>query len=293
MARKILDGMFAGAGFIIVVALAFAIAWAGDVFTVDKDGTLKFAVSDAGKITVGATESYVNLVIQNNSGAATNKVDITADVLTVDGIRLESVNVSADITAAGAGGRDAGSEAANMWYYVFVIANNDGTSWNGLLSTSSTSPTMPSGFTKKRRVGTVRNDGSSNFLQFVQEGSKVRYSAPGGTNDILVAGQATSFTAISAAAFVPPTSRAVALAWNMTLGHNAVSVFWAQTRKPSAAAITSHLQMLSSPINNLLTEASYMEQILDDSRQLEYYISAVPSAGGGVYINVLGYFDRM
>src|SRR3990167_8815423 len=90
-------GIVLGLGFLTVVALTFLVAWAGDVIKVDKDGVPKFAVSDAGKITVGATESYVNLVIQNNAAAANNKVDITADVLTVEGIRLENVNVSANI----------------------------------------------------------------------------------------------------------------------------------------------------------------------------------------------------
>src|SRR3990172_8514442 len=121
---KFVDGILPGTGIIAVLAVAIVVAWAGDVFTVDKDGIPKFKVSDAGKITVGATESYVNLVIQNNVAAANNKVDIMEDVLTVEGIRLESVSVSADITASGAGGLDAGSEAADAWYYVWAITNN-------------------------------------------------------------------------------------------------------------------------------------------------------------------------
>src|SRR3990167_11250020 len=95
--KRIVDGAMIVTGIVGVLAVAIVIAWAGDVFTVDKDGVPKFKVSDGGKITVGATESHVNLVIQNNAAAATNKVDITADVLTVEGIRLENVNVSANI----------------------------------------------------------------------------------------------------------------------------------------------------------------------------------------------------
>src|SRR3990167_4700681 len=130
MAKRILDGMLVGAGFVVVVGAVFAVVWAQDVIRVDKDGVPKFVVSDAGKITVGATESYVNLVIQNDevSTEADNKVDITADVLTVEGIRLENVAVSANIEAVGAGGLDTGSEAANgpnKWYYIWVITNNE------------------------------------------------------------------------------------------------------------------------------------------------------------------------
>src|SRR3990167_5104638 len=108
--KRIVDGAMIGMGIVGVLAVAIVVAWAGDIFTVDKDGVPRFAVSDAGKITVGATESYVNLVIQNDEVAAEsdNKLDITADVLTVEGIRLENVNVSANIEAVGAGGLQVG-----------------------------------------------------------------------------------------------------------------------------------------------------------------------------------------
>lgn len=76
-----------------------------------------------------------------------------------------------NIASSGANGLDTGAEAGNTWYYVWAIS--DGTNFRGLLSTSSTSPTMPSGYTYKLLVGTVRNDGSSNFVPFYQYGDEV------------------------------------------------------------------------------------------------------------------------
>ncbi|OHB77372.1 MAG: hypothetical protein A2Z34_11565 [Planctomycetes bacterium RBG_16_59_8] len=292
--KKVLDGVMIGTGIVAVLAVAIVIAWAGDVFTVDKDGIPKFAVSDAGKITVGATESYVNLVIQNNSGAATNKVDITADVLTVEGIRLESVNVSADITAAGAGGLDAGSEAANTWYYVWAITNNDGTTTNGMLSVSSTSPTMPSGYTKKRRVGAVRNNASSDFPPFVQIGNKVIYGGPA-SNNIIANGDATSYTNVSAASFIPPTANVGSFLLDVGLSYtSAATVFAYYARNPNTND-GGNLLIVRSQVAGVITSNTYVVDIKTDaSRNVAYRrISATAPSAGGMNINVVGYYDRI
>ncbi|OHB77375.1 MAG: hypothetical protein A2Z34_11585 [Planctomycetes bacterium RBG_16_59_8] len=296
--KRLLDGALLGAGFVAVVAVAFAIAWAGDVFTVDKDGIPKFAVSDAGKITVGATESYVNLVIQNNSGAATNKVDITADVLTVERIRLESVNVSADITAAGAGGLDTGGEDSNMWYYVWVIANDSGTSVNGLLTEAGTAsefaPVMPAGFAKKRRVGAVRNNGSGNFLQFVQEGNFCNYLAgAGGGNRILSAGTATGWTTISATSFMPPTSRRGLFRLSGSVKHGTVNTVFNITLGQSPSPGTA----LAMGLRNNDTTYLWMADIVgpcptNAGQQVAYQIANTPDIGGA-YVDVIGYYDRI
>jgi len=73
--------------------------------------------------------------------------------------------LTADITAGGANGLDTGSEANSTWYYLWVISKADGTA-AALLSTSSSSPTMPSGYLYKRLLGAVRNDGSGDFYPF-------------------------------------------------------------------------------------------------------------------------------
>ncbi|OHB77376.1 MAG: hypothetical protein A2Z34_11590 [Planctomycetes bacterium RBG_16_59_8] len=300
MARKILDGMLVGVGIAIVVGVAFAIAWAGDVFTVDKDGTVKFAVSDAGKIMVGATESYVNLVIQNNAAAANNTVDIAADVLTVEGIRLENVNVSADITASGAGGLDTGGEDPNAWYYVWVIANNSGASTNGLLSTSSTSPILPSGFTRKRRVGAVRNNAAGDFLQFSQEGNKCNYLNGFGGNRTVTAGTSTSFTVANATApssnFIPPTSRRGVFTLQMSINHtDTTTIFTARIRKADSSGTNGQFVNAIQPHAIGLTARNFVSGDVetDASQQVEYQLSVAPGNSGGVNIDVLGYYDRI
>lgn len=88
-----------------------------------------------------------------------------------------SATVSPDITASGANGLDTGSEANSTLYYVWLIADSSGTnSVAGLLSASATSPTLPSGYDKKRLIWAVYNDSSGNFLDFTQAGDYCRYT---------------------------------------------------------------------------------------------------------------------
>jgi hypothetical protein len=84
-----------------------------------------------------------------------------------DGVFME---VSSDLTkgidaswTAGTaqGGLDTGTVGANTVYYVFVIHNPSTGVTDGLISTSRTSPTMPSGYTKKRLLGFIRTDVSN------------------------------------------------------------------------------------------------------------------------------------
>jgi len=91
-----------------------------------------------------------------------------------------SSDVTVDITTSGVNGLDTGSEAVSTWYYVYLIWNESNGQIDGLLSASSTSPAMPSGYTKKRLVSAVRNNSSGNFMAFVQQGNKiVLYSGNG------------------------------------------------------------------------------------------------------------------
>ena len=109
-----------------------------------------------------------------------------------------------DITTSGVNGLDTGAEAGNTWYYVYLIWNPTTALVNGLLSASATAPTLPSGYTKKRLIGAVRNDGSSNFLRFKQVCNRCYYS-DSVPQRILTGGTATSFTSVSVASYIPTT----------------------------------------------------------------------------------------
>ena len=65
-----------------------------------------------------------------------------------------------------AGGLDTGSVAADTTYHCFVIWNPTTETADFLFSTSLASPTLPSGYTKKTRVGSIITNSSSNIILF-------------------------------------------------------------------------------------------------------------------------------
>lgn len=86
-----------------------------------------------------------------------------------------------DITTSGAGGLDTGSVAASTWYFHWVIFSPTTNTASCLDSISSTTPTMPSGYTFKARVGANQTDASANkcFARVQQYGRIAHYVAVG------------------------------------------------------------------------------------------------------------------
>lgn len=146
------------------------------LYTVEYDSTnFQLRNPTPPEISVGGNiiAPHENLIVQR---ASVSTVDIDADAVLVkdtngNALRLESIDLTADITASGANGLDTGSEG-NNWYYLWVIYNPSTDTTASLLSLSSTSPTMPSGYTHKALVGSVRNDGGD-FDDFYQRGRVV------------------------------------------------------------------------------------------------------------------------
>ena len=100
--------------------------------------------------------------------------------------------------SAGVGGcLDTGSEASSTWYHVWLIGNPTSGAVDFLASTSATSPTMPSGYTIKRRVGAVYNNGSSSIDTFEQVGDDFVWTTnptPNTSSTALASANGTLFT---------------------------------------------------------------------------------------------------
>jgi hypothetical protein len=112
-----------------------------------------------------------NLSVETNAANPAYQVDVNADELALispagQKLVLEGVNETIDIEVAGLGGLDEGSEGSTTIYYLWIISN--GTLVSGLVSLSSTAPTMPGIYTYKRLVGEVYNDGSGDFVEFLR-----------------------------------------------------------------------------------------------------------------------------
>ncbi len=76
------------------------------------------------------------------------------------------------------GGLDTGAVTTATWYHVFLITRPDTGVVDALFSASATAPTMPVNYTKKRRLGAMLTDGSSNLVAFIQDGDEFAWVAP-------------------------------------------------------------------------------------------------------------------
>lgn len=122
----------------------------------------------------GVLARHKNLVIKNNTTNPNYQVDIDIDAILLDGHKVvRDINLTVDVTVSGANGLDTGVEANNTWYHLWVIYNPVTNITAGLLSTSSSVPTMPSGYTYKGYVGAIYNNGSGDFNETRQKNKVV------------------------------------------------------------------------------------------------------------------------
>ena len=190
---------------------------------------------------------------------------------------LES-DLTLDINIVGAGGRDAGVEAASTWYYIWLIKNLFTNQVSGVISASSAAPTLPSGYTKKRLLGFIRNNAASNFLNFESCGEgfqrTIFYIEPvDSVLQVLASGNAVVWTPISLATLVPPLTR------------NAILTSWVTSkdawfRQSGTIPATQHLIAQQGLDFNILT---------DSNQNIDYYVLTV---AGRVFVSVRGFCYR-
>ncbi|HWR07089.1 MAG TPA: hypothetical protein VN379_09470, partial [Sporomusa sp.] len=100
--------------------------------------------------------SNLKILVTGNSAAT-----ITANAISLlNAVKNQyiasSVSLALNTAITGANGRDTGSLAVSTWYYLYVIYNPTTATVACLMSTNSTTPTLPSGYTYFARVGAVR-----------------------------------------------------------------------------------------------------------------------------------------
>ncbi len=189
------------------------------------------------------------------------------------------LGIDVDITVGGVNGLDAGAEAPSTWYYVWLIKNLVTGVVAGLLSLSSTAPTMPVGFTTKRRIGVIRNDGAGNFLNFKQfsYGNRRRYEwwydMTG--RRVLAAGGNANWTVVGCASIVPPTA----------------DVMWLNVLQ-TVAGVAANVRSMGNTLDTGGQGRAFNSvnvSLFTDTQQFQYKNSI---AGGFTYIEVCA-FEEM
>ena len=117
------------------------------------------------------------LALSNDGTSPTTVIDTAGGVATSDDatamMKLASFTKSTGAWAVGGGNGclDSGSVAASTWYHLFVIERTDTGVVDELCSTSPTAPSLPTNYTKKRRIGSFKTDASAHILAFTQYGT--------------------------------------------------------------------------------------------------------------------------
>lgn len=111
-----------------------------------------------------STRGYIfGLFFANNAIDPTNDIDIAPGAAASDATVPSTMTLSTGIlkrldaawaVGSGNGGLDTGT-IANTTYHVWLIQRSDTGVVDALFSTSATSPTMPSGYDRKRRIGAI------------------------------------------------------------------------------------------------------------------------------------------
>ena len=134
-----------------------------------------------------------NFVI--DPGVATDSSN--ADVMSLAAQMLKTT--ASWVAGGGQGGLDTGSIAANTWYHAHLIKHPGINQVDALFSLSATAPTLPSGYTLFRRIGSMRTNGTQQWWKFVQRGDEFLWDVA--SLDVNFAGT----TAIQVASLKVPT----------------------------------------------------------------------------------------
>lgn len=143
-----------------------------------------------------------------------------------DGGTAQSMSLAATFTknlngwTSGLGSLDTGAIAANTWYHVHLIRKDSDGSINVLLSLSPTAPTMPLGYTARRRLGSIKTNGSSQLTQWTQLGDEFLWSAAVVDFDVVNPGTAAALRTIS----VPTGIQVLAVCMPMVFAGNTTNI---------------------------------------------------------------------
>lgn len=148
-----------------------------------QTGDARYQLQSSGVLPTG---HIFGLTLSNNAIDATNDIDIAvgkardstdaADLALASGMtkRLDA----AWAAGTGNGGLDSGVKASSTTYHLWLILKDSDGSADVLFSTSASAPTMPSGYTNKRRIGAILTGGSGAIIAFLQTGDRFELKTP-------------------------------------------------------------------------------------------------------------------
>lgn len=232
------------------------------------------------------------LTLSNNGTDATNDIDMAAGTA-IDSTNAQFITLGSTITkrldgswavGTGNGGLDTGV-IANTTYHVWLIMRSDTGVVDALFSTSASSPTMPSNYDYKRRIGSIVRTGGA-IKAFTQRGDYFEWVSLAA--DVSANNPGTS--AVTATLTVP--TGIVVNAQMTVTGANGTTNFFGLV-----SSLTTTDQTPAKNLSNFSGDASAsnagstsVQAFTNTSGQIRYRVSN-SSAALTLYINTQGYYD--
>jgi len=155
---------------------------AGDRLVLWRANSVWYEIARIASTTVTTQRGYLHgLTLSNNVADAVNDIDIAIGECATDAIPPLTMTLISALTkridatwvvGSGNGGLDTGVVATSTWYHVFGIKRLDTGVVDVLFSLSPTTPTMPTNYTVKRRIGAVFFRSAGGLMPFVQDGDE-------------------------------------------------------------------------------------------------------------------------
>ena len=239
------------------------------------------ALAGLGMSTAGASTTMT--IAAGQAADSTNAVYITL-------ASAMSKTTSAWAAGTGNGGLDTGAIANSTTYHFYVISKTDGTT-EVVFSTNASTPSLPSGYTYFRRIGSMRTNGSAQWTSFIQDGDYFRLLAS--VQDIANTNFGTS--AVTGTLTSIPTGINVQAMFNGVLTDTTplaaqvqFSDLAANDEAPSGSAAPG---FMLRAISGTVSGGQPFQIRTNTSAQIRYRSNA-SDAGVTLRINTLGWIDR-
>jgi hypothetical protein len=270
-------------------------AGAGDVVgpASSSDNSLAMFSGTTGKLlkTFGLRDYLAGLALSFSSttafGIAAGIATDSTNAVIMSLASAYTKTTSAWAVGTGNGGLDTGAIGASTWYHVYLIRRSDTGVTDVLFSTSASAPTMPTNYDQKRRIGSIKTNGSSQFISFTTNGDEFRWSVQ--TND--VAATPGDTTAHSVTVNTPTGVKTTALlsVGTATTNGNSRGVISALDDTDNAPGVANY--NIGESATGNLQSWQFMAIRTDTSAQIRYRMDN--SAGGQqIWISTHGWVDR-
>lgn len=145
-----------------------------------------------------ATVSQVNQITVAAGAAASDDTTITSRVLMTLASATQGNTAGVWTVGNFQNKLDAGALGASQTWHIYAIQRVDTSNTDILYSQSATAPTMPTNYTKKRRVAYFTTDAASNLRGYVQNDDDFWYGSP--VLNVASVGTSVGATAFTASA---------------------------------------------------------------------------------------------